>query len=82
MSDCALTTVPARGHSLRALFDWLRQARVAARLADQPAASRDAPFLADVGLTAEQIGSAVDRGNIEIGLIGLGWQQPGRGVRR
>jgi hypothetical protein len=82
MSDFALRTAPASGHTLRPLLDWLRQARMAVRLADQPAVSRDAPLLADVGLSADQIGRAVDRGSIEIGLLGLGWQQPGRGWRR
>jgi hypothetical protein len=67
---------------LRLLVDWLKQARVAARLADRSAVSSDAPFLADVGLSAEQIGRAVDRGNVEIGLLGLGWQPPNRIVRR
>jgi hypothetical protein len=82
MSDFALRTFPARGGGLRSVLDWLRQARVAARLADQPPLHRDAPFLADVGLSADQIGRAVDRGSAEIGLLGLGWQQPGRGWRR
>lgn len=82
MSDFALRTVPAGPRGLRSLFDWLRQARVAAKLPDRPAGSPDAAFLADVGLNAEQIGRAVDRGNAEIGLLGLGWQEPGRGWRR
>jgi hypothetical protein len=82
MSDFALRTIPARSGGLRSLLDWLRQARVAAHLDDQPTKSPDAAFLADVGLSAEQIGLAVDRGNVEIGLLGLGWQQPCRGVRR
>jgi hypothetical protein len=81
MSDFALKTVPASGNSLRSLLDWFRQARVAVRLADKPVACNDAPLLADVGLTADQIGRAVDRGSVEIGLLGLGWQQPGRNAR-
>ncbi len=82
MSDFALRTAPASGRALRSLFDWLRQARVAASLADRPAPSRDAALLRDVGLTADQIGLKVDRSNAEIGLLGLGWHSPGRGLRR
>jgi hypothetical protein len=80
MSDFALKTAPAPG--LRSLLDWFRQARVAVRLAGRPVACHDAPLLADVGLTADQIGRAVDRGSVEIGLLGLGWQQPGGNARR
>jgi hypothetical protein len=80
MSDFALKTAPASG--LRSVLDWFRQAGVAVRLADRPVACHDAPLLADVGLTADQIGRAVDRGAIELGLLGLGWQQPGRNAGR
>lgn len=82
MSDFALSTAPATENRLRSILDWLRQARVAAGLADQPAPSRDAALLYDVGLSADQIGRAVDRGSTEIGLLGLGWQKPGRDWRR
>jgi hypothetical protein len=78
MSDFALRTAPAGPHGLRSLVDWLRQARVAASLADHSTKSPEAAFLADVGLNADQIGRAVDRGNAEIGLLGLGWQRSGR----
>ncbi len=80
MSDFVLRTTPSRGNGLQSVLDWLRQARTAATLAAPSVASTEAAFLADVGLSADQIGRAVDRGNSEIGLLGLGWQQPG--VRR
>jgi hypothetical protein len=81
MSDFVLKPPSSRSVALRFLVDWLKQAKVAARLPNRPAAS-PTPFLRDVGLTQDQIGRAVVRGSFEIGLLSLGWQSPNRIVRR
>ena len=82
MSDFVLKPPSSRSLNLRFLIDWLKQARVAARLRDPSTPSPQAPFLCDVGLTEDQIGRAVERGSLEIGLLSLGWQPPNRTVRR
>lgn len=82
MSDFVLKPPSSRSANLRFLIDWLKQAKVAARLPNHPAATPLTSFLSDVDLTEDQIGRAVDRGSLEIGLLGLGWQSPNRTVRR
>lgn len=82
MSDFALKPVIPRASALRAVLDWLKQARVAARLPAPALASWVEPLVSDVGLERDEIVHKVDRGSVEIGLLSLGWQPPRRPVRR
>lgn len=62
--------------TLRHLLVWLRQARVAATLpghAGNQACFQDEPA---------RIAATVDRGAVELGLLGLGWQPPRTSRRR
>jgi uncharacterized protein YjiS (DUF1127 family) len=82
MTDIALKSHTALKSSLpqwlRATFDWLHQANVAARL---PLASVDDLTdreLRDIGGERRDIAKAMDRELREIGLLSTGWQQPRR----
>ena len=79
MTEIALKSHTALNSSLpqwlRATFDWLRQANVAARL---PLASVDDLTdreLRDIGGERRDIARAMDRELREIGLPGTGWQK-------
>jgi uncharacterized protein YjiS (DUF1127 family) len=66
------STVP---HWLRAIFDWLRQANVAARLPLESVDDLSDRQLRDIGGERRDVGKAMDRELREIGLLGTGWQQ-------
>ncbi|WP_322417053.1 hypothetical protein [Mesorhizobium huakuii] len=79
MTDIALKSHTALKSSfsqwLRAAIDWLRQARVAARL---PLESVDDLYdreLCDIGGERRDIAKAMDRELREIGLLGTGWRK-------
>ncbi|MEQ1940063.1 hypothetical protein ABMA46_17600 [Mesorhizobium sp. CN5-321] len=82
MSDFALKPAAARAPALHIVLDWLKQARVAARLPVPAPASPPDPLACDVGLDREEIVRKVDRGSVEIGLLSLGWQPPRTSSRR
>ena len=63
---------------LRAAIDWLRQARVAARLRHESLEGLSDSQLRDIGAERQGVARAMDRELREIGLLGTGWQQPGR----
>ena len=60
---------------LWAAFDWLRQARVAARLPHESVEDLPDSQLRDIGGERRDIAKAMDRELREIGLLGTGWQQ-------
>ncbi|PBC05810.1 hypothetical protein [Mesorhizobium sp. WSM3860] len=63
---------------LRSAFDWLRQARVAARLSDESVENLSDRQLRDIGAERRDIAKAMDREFGRIGLLDTGWQQPAR----
>ena len=63
---------------LRSARDWLRQARVAARLSQESVEDLSDGQLRDIGAERRDISKSVDRELREIGLLGTGWQQPKR----
>lgn len=63
---------------LRAAIDWLRQARVAAHLRHESLEDLSASQLRDIGAEHHHVAKAMDRELREIGLLGTGWQKPGR----
>lgn len=82
MTDIALKSHTALKsslpHWLRATFDWLRQANIAARLPLESVNDLSDRELHDIGGERRDIAKAVDREIREIGLLGTGWQKPGR----
>ena len=67
-----------RPNWLQAAFDWLRQARVAARLPNESVENLSDDLLRDIGAERHDVAKAVDRELCEIGLLGTGWQKPRR----
>ncbi|BAV48757.1 hypothetical protein MesoLj113a_11530 [Mesorhizobium sp. 113-1-2] len=63
---------------LHAAIDWLRQARVAARLPHESVEGLSESQLRDIGAERRDIAQVMDRELREIGLLGTGWQKPGR----
>lgn len=63
---------------LRAAIDWLRQARIAARLPNESVEDLSDDLLRDIGAERRDVAKAVDRELHEIGLLGTGWQKPRR----
>ncbi|MEW6633003.1 MAG: hypothetical protein AB1440_19210 [Pseudomonadota bacterium] len=63
---------------LRSARDWLRQARVAARLPLESVEDLSDDLLRDIGAERRDVAKAVDRQLSEIGLLGTGWQQTTR----
>ena len=61
---------------LRAAFDWLRQARIAARLPNDSIEDLSDDLLRDIGVERRDVARAVDRELREIGLLGTSWQKP------
>jgi len=87
--DKAMTEIVLKSHTalksrsgfalwLRASIDWLRQARVAARLPHEPLEGLSDSQLRDIGAERRDVAQAMDRELREIGLLGTGWQQPAR----
>jgi len=79
MSDIILKSHTALkspvAHWLRAIFDWLRQANVAARLPLESVDDLSDRELRDIGGERRDVTKAMDRELREIGLLGTGWQQ-------
>ncbi|BCM22400.1 hypothetical protein [Mesorhizobium sp. J8] len=63
---------------LRSVGDWLRQARVAATLPGESLEDLSDRDLRDIGGRRRDITKALDREFREIGLLGTGWQKPGK----
>ncbi|WP_192255952.1 hypothetical protein [Mesorhizobium silamurunense] len=63
---------------LRAAIDWLRQARVAARLPHESVEDLSDSQLRDIGAERRNVTKAMDRELRMIGLLGSGWEQPRR----
>jgi hypothetical protein len=63
---------------LRSARDWLRQARVAAWLPNESVEDLSDSQLRDIGAARRDISKAMDRELREIGLLGTGWQEPGK----
>lgn len=63
---------------LRSARDWLRQARVAARLPLESVEDLSDDLLRDIGAEHRDVAKAVDRELSGIGLLGTGWQKPGK----
>jgi len=82
MTEIALKSHTALKSSLpqwlRATIDWLRQANVAARLPLESVDDLSDHGLRDIGGERRDIAKAMDRELREIGLLGTGWQKPGR----
>ncbi|TRC76622.1 hypothetical protein FJV80_26470 [Mesorhizobium sp. WSM4310] len=79
MTDIALKSHTTQKSSLpqwlRATFDWLRQANVAARLPLESVDDLSDRELRDIGGERRDIARAMDRELREIGLLGTGWQK-------
>ncbi|TPK60940.1 hypothetical protein FJ546_17940 [Mesorhizobium sp. B2-4-19] len=79
MTDIALKSRTTLKSSLprwlRATFDWLHQANVAARLPLEPVDDLSDRELRDIGGERRDIARAMDRELREIGLLGTGWQK-------
>ncbi|MDX8500368.1 hypothetical protein RFM99_18340 [Mesorhizobium sp. VK4C] len=63
---------------LRSAVDWLRQAKVAARLPLESIEDLSDSQLRDIGAERRDVTKAMDRELGRIGLLDSGWQQPGR----
>ncbi|TPI09581.1 hypothetical protein [Mesorhizobium sp. B4-1-1] len=63
---------------LRSARDWLRQARVAARLPHESVENLSDSQLRDIGAGRRDVAKAMDRELHEIGLLGTGWQKQGK----
>ncbi|RWB53363.1 MAG: hypothetical protein E5W38_27560 [Mesorhizobium sp.] len=63
---------------LRSALDWLRQARVAARLPNESIEDLSDDLLRDIGAERRDVARAVDRELGRIGLLDTGWQKPRR----
>ncbi|RWA68299.1 hypothetical protein EN836_30020 [Mesorhizobium sp. M1C.F.Ca.ET.193.01.1.1] len=63
---------------LRSAVDWLRQARVAARLPHESIEELSDDLLRDIGAERRDVARAVDRNLGRIGLLDTGWQHPRR----
>ncbi|UVK56193.1 hypothetical protein DBIPINDM_002780 [Mesorhizobium sp. AR02] len=63
---------------LRVAIDWLRQARVAARLPHESLEGLSDSQLRDIGAERRDVAQVMDRELRDIGLLGTGWQKPGR----
>ncbi|RWA61531.1 hypothetical protein [Mesorhizobium sp.] len=63
---------------LRAATDWLRQARVAARLPNESVEDLSDSQLRDIGAERRDVAKAMDRELGRIGLLDAGWQRPRR----
>ncbi|WP_217574257.1 hypothetical protein [Mesorhizobium sp. GbtcB19] len=66
---------------LRSAADWLRQARVAARLSQESVEDLSDSQLRDIGAERRDISKAMDRELGRIGLLDAGWQRPRRSHR-
>jgi uncharacterized protein YjiS (DUF1127 family) len=78
MSHIALPAYTARPAWLSAVRDWLRQARVAVTLPHQNVEDLSDRQLRDIGAGRKDIARAMDREIGRLGLLDIGWQQPGR----
>ncbi|AZO21005.1 hypothetical protein EJ070_10165 [Mesorhizobium sp. M1E.F.Ca.ET.045.02.1.1] len=63
---------------LHSALDWLRQARVAARLPNESIEDLSDDLLRDIGAERRDVARAVDRELGRIGLLDTGWQKPRR----
>jgi len=63
---------------LRSVRDWLRQARVAARLPDESIEDLSDSQLRDIGAERRDVAKTLDRELGRIGLLDSGWQRPRR----
>ncbi|MDX8514885.1 hypothetical protein [Mesorhizobium captivum] len=63
---------------LRSAVDWLRQAKVAARLPNESVEDLSDSQLRDIGAERRDVTRAMDRELGRIGLLDSGWQQPRR----
>ncbi|MBZ9863522.1 MULTISPECIES: hypothetical protein [unclassified Mesorhizobium] len=63
---------------LRSARDWLRQARVAVWLPHESVEDLSDGQLRDIGAGRRDIAKTMDRELREIGLLGTGWQKPGK----
>ncbi|RUU11768.1 hypothetical protein EOD23_09485 [Mesorhizobium sp. USDA-HM6] len=63
---------------LRSAVDWLRQAKVAARLPVESIEDLSDRQLRDIGGERRDVGKAMDWELGRIGLLDTGWQKPGR----
>ncbi|KUM23803.1 hypothetical protein AU467_08195 [Mesorhizobium loti] len=61
---------------LRATIDWLRQARIAARLPNESIEDLSDSQLRDIGAERRDVAKAMDRELGRIGLLDAGWQRP------
>ncbi|TSE13782.1 hypothetical protein C1D09_002780 [Mesorhizobium intechi] len=79
MTDIALKSRTTLKSSLpqwlRATFDWLRQANVAARLPLESVDDLSDRELRDIGGERRDIAKAMDHELREIGLLGTGWRK-------
>lgn len=82
MSAIVVKSQPLRPSRIQPVFDWLRQARVAASLPLQNAEALSDSYLRDIGLRREDVARKVTEAPQRLGLLDLGWQSPQRPKRR
>ncbi|QND67960.1 hypothetical protein HB777_31115 [Mesorhizobium loti] len=78
MSIIALNSSTPRPNWLTETLNWLRHARVAINLPHQNVEDLSDRQLRDVGARRKDIARAMDREMGRLGLLDIGWQQPGR----
>ncbi|MBN9257282.1 MULTISPECIES: hypothetical protein [unclassified Mesorhizobium] len=78
MSYIVLKSEHARPSWLSVALDWLRQARVAATLANRDVEELSDHQLRDIGARRSDVAHALDRELGRIGLLDTGWQRPRR----
>lgn len=82
MSAIVLKFHLPRPSRIQPVFDWLRQACVAASLPLQNAEALSDSYLRDVGLRREDVARTVTEAPQRLGLLDLGWQAPRQQRRR
>jgi hypothetical protein len=82
MSIITLNSKTTRPLWLHAVFDWLRQAKVAANMPSQSTEDLSDRHLLDIGAERTDVTRAIDRELGRLGLLDIGWQTPRRHGRR
>jgi len=78
MAHIALRLGNVQPNRLNALFEWLRQAKVAASLPRQDVEDLSDRQLRDIGARRQDVSRALDREIGRLGLLDIGWQRPRR----
>lgn len=76
MTHIALRLGNVQPNRLNAVFEWLRQAKVAASLPRQDIEDLSDRQLRDIGAHRKDVSRALDREVGRLGLLDIGWQRP------